>query len=238
MAVRKPARKASRAGRVRAVAASPAQARAHVFAPAHVKKAQTEEVDPKREVNFRMPRRACESAAGRNRGPRRHGTRDLEQAQGQRGRIHPPRAPEWRARARRRMELGADARRRGQGVVGRHEDARRQRQQVPHRGRDGAAPRLQEPLVQHQDHQLPAGALEQGAQHRQDHVPPPVHAHLRLRHRRILHRLRDDEIEGGGGGERGGGLRLREHELRPVPAAHLDHQRRGARRIRPTRRRI
>ena len=56
MAVRKPARKASRAGRVRAVAATPAQARAHVFAPAHVKKAQTEEVDPKREVNFRMPR--------------------------------------------------------------------------------------------------------------------------------------------------------------------------------------
>ena len=56
MAVRKPARKASRAARVRAVAATPAQARAHVFAPAHVKKAQTEEVDPKREVNFRMPR--------------------------------------------------------------------------------------------------------------------------------------------------------------------------------------
>jgi hypothetical protein len=64
MAVRKLARKVTRTGRVRAVAATPAQARAHVFAPAHVKKAQTEEVDPKREVNFRMPRRRAKVARG------------------------------------------------------------------------------------------------------------------------------------------------------------------------------
>ena len=228
MAVRKPARKSSRAGRVRALAASPAQARAHVFAPAHVKKARTEEVDPKREVNLRMPTRRAKVFSGRNRGPRRHGTGDLEGAQGQRRRIHPPRAAERHPRARRRVELGADARRRGGRVVGEYKDARCQRQQVPHRGRDGAAPRHQEPLLRHQDHQLPAGALEQGAQHRQDHVPPPVHTHLRFRHRRIRNRLLDDEVESGGGGSRGGVLPLREHELRPVPAAHLDRQRRGA----------
>ena len=145
---------------------SPRRRHAHTSSRPHpVKKARTEEVDPKREVNFRMPRRACEGGAGRNRGPRRDGPGDLEQAQGQRGGIHPPRPPERHQRARRGLELGADARRRlGQGVVGRHENARRQRQQVPHRGRDGETARLQEPLVRHQDHQLPAGALEQGAQ--------------------------------------------------------------------------
>ena len=56
--------------------------------------------------------------------------------------------------------------------------------------------------------------------------PPPVHAQVRLRHRWFGDRLRDDEVESGGGSGRCGELRLREHELRPVPAAHRDRQRR------------
>ena len=57
MAVRTFARKASKArgARVRVTEATPSQAKAHVFAPSNVKKIQMEEVDPDREVRFRMP---------------------------------------------------------------------------------------------------------------------------------------------------------------------------------------
>ena len=62
MAARQPARKASKTRRARAAAATPAQARAHVFAPSHVKKIQIEEVDPNREVSYRMPPRRKKAA--------------------------------------------------------------------------------------------------------------------------------------------------------------------------------
>ena len=66
MAVRKPARKTTKTRRARATAATPAQARAHVFAPAHVKKIRMEEVDPDCEKNYRMPprRKAARRGAG------------------------------------------------------------------------------------------------------------------------------------------------------------------------------
>lgn len=64
MAVRKLARKVSKSGGARASAATPAQARAHVFAPAHVKKIQIEEVDPDREVSYRMPPRRKKARRG------------------------------------------------------------------------------------------------------------------------------------------------------------------------------
>src|SRR5688572_21876956 len=64
MAVRKLARKVSKSKRARASAATPAQARAHVFAPAHVKKIQIEEVDPDREVSYRMPPRRKKARRG------------------------------------------------------------------------------------------------------------------------------------------------------------------------------
>ena len=66
MAVRKPARKTAKTRRARAAAPTPAQARAHVFAPAHVKKIRIEQVDPDREKNYRMPprRKAARRGAG------------------------------------------------------------------------------------------------------------------------------------------------------------------------------
>jgi CubicO group peptidase (beta-lactamase class C family) len=64
MAVRQLARKVSKSKRARASAATPAQARAHVFAPAHVKKIQIEEVDPDREVSYRMPPRRKKARRG------------------------------------------------------------------------------------------------------------------------------------------------------------------------------
>jgi CubicO group peptidase (beta-lactamase class C family) len=64
MAVRQLARKVSKSGRARASAATPAQARAHVFAPAHVRRIQIEEVDPDREVSYRMPPRRRKARRG------------------------------------------------------------------------------------------------------------------------------------------------------------------------------
>jgi CubicO group peptidase (beta-lactamase class C family) len=63
MAVRQLARKVSRARSAEGVTAT--TARAHEFAPAHVRKAHTEEVDPKLEVRFKM---AARRVKGRARG--------------------------------------------------------------------------------------------------------------------------------------------------------------------------
>jgi CubicO group peptidase (beta-lactamase class C family) len=57
MAVRQFARKARKVRRARSAEATASAAKAHVFAPANVKKIRMEEVDPDREVRYRMPAR-------------------------------------------------------------------------------------------------------------------------------------------------------------------------------------
>ena len=90
MAVRQPARKASKTRRARAAAATPAQARAHVFAPSHVKKIQIEEGRSQSRGELSNAAATEEGGAGRRRRPRRDGAENLDRAQGPRGWIHSP----------------------------------------------------------------------------------------------------------------------------------------------------
>ena len=180
MAVRQFARKARKVRRARSAEATASAAKAHVFAPANVKKIRMEEVDPDREVRYRMPARRVK--AGRRAGVdlgamglaiwnalkdnvsgyilhiRQNGTL-----------VHVG------------VELGPDSRRCREGMDGRHADASGQRQQVPDRSRHRSPPGHQRPLVRYTDRQLPSDALDQGREHQQDHLSSPDDPHVRVR---------------------------------------------------------
>src|SRR4029079_16070969 len=73
--------------------------------------------------------------------------------------------------------------------------AHRKLQQARHRRYHGAHARRPQPATLDEDHRLPADLLDEGAEHRQDHIRRADDAHIRLSRYRVGHVVPDDEME-------------------------------------------